>query len=412
MTTELTTADTKAPPLSSPAGAAAVVARIPGFERIRRMRYSRAVAVFLAVHVPLTILLVFFLQIHHTGATKGLTAWDGKWYIRVASGGYPTHFSYKDHLLQYSAIAFFPAYPMLMAAVHTVTGLSVAKAGILISWVAAPVAAAGIYAVLRQFVSENVALCTVALWGSIPIAYIELLAYTESTYTAFAAWSLYALVRKRWLTAGLLAGLAGLTHSTAVVLIGVVGLAALVELWQRRADGPGALWRPAAACLLAPAGILGFFLYLWQHTGIMDAWFRSERAGSWNASFDFGRQTITVLWHQVSEQHSYGKAAGPYIVATAVIVPLAVSVIALWRRRVLSWPLLVWVTLSLLSTVTTSGIYSSKARFLLPLFPLLLPAGGVLSRAPRSTRLATFGVLVIVTASVGVFFLKLAGAAP
>lgn len=410
MTTELTTADAPAArPLS---GQAAVAARIPGFERIRRMRYSRAVGVFLAVHLPLTILLVFFLRIHHTGMTKGLTAWDGKWYMQIAAQGYQRHFVYRHHILQYSSIAFFPAYPMLMAAVHTVTGLSVGKAGILISWVAAPVAAAGIYAVLRQFVTENVALCTVALWGSIPVAYIEALSYTESLYTAFAAWSLYALVRKRWLTAGLLSGLAGLTHSTAVVLIGVVGLAGLIELWQRRGDGLAALWRPAVACVLAPAGILGFFLYLWQHTGLADAWFKSEKAGTWDASFDFGRQTFTVLWHQVTEQQTYGRYAGAYMVATAVIVPLGVSVIALWRRRVLAWQLLVWVTLSLLSTVLTSGIYSSKARFLLPLFPLLLPAGGVLSRAPRSTRLAAFGVLVVVAASVGVFFLKIGDAAP
>jgi hypothetical protein len=409
MTTELTTADAKAQPLSGPTS---VAARIPGFERIRGMRYSRAVGVFLAVHLPLMILLALFLRIHHTDVTKGLTAWDGRWYIQIATRGYQTHFVYKHHALQYSSIAFFPAYPMLMATVHLLTGLSVGKAGLLISWVAAPVAAAGIYAVLRRFVSENVALCTVALWGAFPMAYIEVLSYTESLYTAFAAWSLYALVRKRWLTTGLLAGLAGLTHSTAVVLIGVVGLAALLELWQRRADGFAALWRPAAACLLAPAGILGFFLFLWYHTGIADAWFRSEKAGSWDASFDFGRQTLTVLWHQVSEQQTYGKSTASYLVATAVIVPLTVSVVALWRRRVLGWQLLVWVTLSLISTMTTSGIYSSKARFLLPLFPLLLPAGGVLSRAPRSTRLATFGVLVVVGASVGVFFLKLSGAAP
>lgn len=409
MTTELTTADAPARPLPSPIAAAA---RIPGFERIRGMRYSRAVGVFLAVHLPLTILLVFFLRIHHTDMIKGLTAWDGKWYKQIAAQGYQYHFVYRDHKLQYSSIAFFPAYPMLMAAVHAVTGLSVGTAGVLVSWIAAPVAAAGIYAVLREFVTENVALCTVALWGAFPLAYIEALAYTESLYTAFLAWSLYALVRKRWLMAGLLAGLAGLTHSTAVVLIGVVGLAALVEIWQRRAEGPGALWRPVAACVLAPAGILGFFLYLWHHTGIKDAWFRSEKAGSWDASFDFGRQAATVLWHQVSEQQTYGKATGAYMVATAVIVPLTVSVVALWRRRVLSWPLLVWVTLSLLSTMLTSGIYSSKARFLLPLFPLLLPAGGVLSRAPRSTRFAVFAVLVVVAASVGVFFLKVGDTAP
>jgi Gpi18-like mannosyltransferase len=409
MTTELTTADATAQPLSGPAAAAA---RIPGFDRIRGMRYSRAVGVFLAVHVPMMILLVLFLRLHHTGLEKGLTAWDGRWYKLIAANGYQYHFAYKHHVLQYSSIAFFPGYPMLMAAVHAVTGLSVGSAGILISWVAAPVAAAGIYAALRQFVAENVALCAVALWGVLPIAYIEVLAYTESTYTAFAAWGIYALVRKRWLTAGLLAGLAGLTHSTAVVLIGVVGLAALVELWQRRGDGFAALWRPAAACLLAPAGILGFFLFLWEHTGIADAWFKSEKAGTWDASFDFGHQTFSVLWHQVSEQQNYGKSTPAYLVATAVIVPLAVSVVALWRRRVLSWQVLVWVTLSLASTVLTSGIYSSKARFLLPLFPLLLPAAGVLSRAPRSTRYATFGVLAVVAASVGVYFLRLSGAAP
>ena len=74
--------------------------------------------------------------------------------------------------------------------------------------------------------------------------------YTETLFTALAAWSLFAVMRRRWLTAGVLCLAAGLTRSVAIALIAAVGLAALVAVCRRR-DG----WRPWVGGALAPLGV-------------------------------------------------------------------------------------------------------------------------------------------------------------
>src|SRR4029453_11972485 len=93
--------------------------------------------------------------------------------------------------------------------------------------------------------------------GTLPHAIVENMAYTEGLFTALAVWSLLAVLRAQWLTAGTLCLLAGLTRPTAVGLIAAVGLAALVAAVGRR-DG----WRPWAAMALAPLGYVGYLVWV------------------------------------------------------------------------------------------------------------------------------------------------------
>jgi hypothetical protein len=56
-----------------------------------------------------------------------LTGWDGQWYVKIATEGYqydPRH---------QSSVAFFPAYPVLVAMVHEATSLPVHIAGLVVS---------------------------------------------------------------------------------------------------------------------------------------------------------------------------------------------------------------------------------------------------------------------------------------
>ena len=73
-------------------------------------------------------------------------------------------------------------------------------------------------------------------------------------------WTLVALLNRRWLTAGALVLLAGTVRSTALALIAAVAVAVLTALIQ---DAPtrqriALWWRPVAALLLAPLGLLGY----------------------------------------------------------------------------------------------------------------------------------------------------------
>ncbi|MGV9804472.1 hypothetical protein [Micromonospora chersina] len=90
--------------------------------------------------------------------------------------------------------------------------------------------------------SRRVGLTLVALWALLPHAVVQNMAYTETIFTALVAWTLYALLRRQWLTAGLLCLVAGLSRPTATTVAAAVGLTALVAI-VRRQDG----WRPWAA---------------------------------------------------------------------------------------------------------------------------------------------------------------------
>ena len=399
------------PELTAPDGAGRW--RIPGIpagvtDRISSWRYTKPVVAFYTVHVPMTILVLiiaFYHGKHNVSAI--LTEWDGHWYEQIATQGYTTHLHYLyDGSLDYSNLAFFPLLPALMRAMHLTTGLNVEYCGIIISWICAAFAAAGIYATLSRYLSKNTAVIAVVLWALVPPSYVESMAYTETMFTAFAAWALYALVQKKWLTSAVLVFFAGLAHSTVVILIAVLGLSALLEIVRRRRDGLGALWRPAAAIVIAPAGFLLFLGYLWEHTGLWNAWFKAEQGGTWKANFDFGDQALSILWRQFLWRDVNDTHFLPYLLATGVIVPAVLCNISLLRRRQLAWEILLWTTLSVVFTMGSAGVYSSKPRFLLPLFPLLLPVAQELAKRQRKTQVGVVVLLILAGAWFGGLFLS------
>jgi Gpi18-like mannosyltransferase len=375
-------------------------------ERLRTWRYTSPLIAFYGVHIAMTVFMLVITLYHHKHIGSVLTEWDGRWYEQIARHGYSWHLTYNvDGSLGYSNLAFFPLLPLLMRAMTVVTDLKVEYTGILISWICAAFAATGIYTLLSRYVSKRAALLAVVLWAVVPPSYVESMDYTETMFTAFAVWALYALVQKKWLTSAILIFFAGLTHSTVVILVAVLAIAALVEIHQRRGDGLRALWRPAASILIAPSGFLVFLLYLWKHTGLWNAWFLAEQGGSWKANFDFGDQALSTLWRQFLWRDIDGIHFVPYLLATAVIVPAIVCNISLLRRRLLPWEILLWTTMSVIFTMGSAGVYSSKPRFLLPIFPLLVPFAQELARRPRKTQIVAIAMLVIFGAWFGGYFL-------
>lgn len=392
--------------------------RVPGVpdrfvDRVGSWRCTRPVLAFYGVHIVLTLLMLVITFYHHKHFSGALTEWDGHWYKQIAQHGYAQQLTYLPNgQLGYSNLAFFPLFPATMWVLTLGTGHGIAYAGILVSWICAGIAAAGIFALLNRYVSKYTALMAVVLWGVIPPAYIESMAYTETMFTALTVWALYALVQKRWLTSAFLVFLAGLTHSTVVILVGVVGLAALVEIYRRRRDGLRELWRPIAAIVIAPAGFALFLAYLWQRTGLWNAWFKAEAGGSWKANFDFGDQTVSTLVRQFLWRDAGSMHFVPYLLATVVIVPAILCNVSLLRRRLVSWELLLWTTLSVIFTMGSAGVYSSKPRFLLPIFPLLIPLAQEVAKRPRKTQIAIIAMCVVFGAWFGGYFLTNAVGAP
>ncbi|MDV9177469.1 glycosyltransferase family 39 protein, partial [Streptomyces sp. W16] len=174
-------------------------------------RAAPALLGYAAVRALGLVVLAVWSAARGKSAHTLLTArWDALWYTRVADLGY----GYEVRLPNgdvHSNLAFFPLLPWLERFMHAVSPLSYADGGLVVSLLASLAAAWGIFAVAEHVYGRRAGVCAVLLWAVLPVGIVQSMAYSESLFTALAAWSLYAALTGRWPTAGALALLAGLT---------------------------------------------------------------------------------------------------------------------------------------------------------------------------------------------------------
>ncbi|MGC4896205.1 hypothetical protein [Micromonospora sp. DT31] len=359
---------------------------------LRRLRdAARSAAPALATYTlaRLVGLVVVYLWARNTGRSpfEQLTRADGGWYLAIARHGYDGYEKTQSNM------AFFPLYPGLTAGLERITPFGPRESALIVAWLAGLAAAWGLYAIGAHLHDRRTGVLLAALWGAVPHAVVESMGYSESLFTALAAWTLYALLRGRWVTAGLVCLFAGLTRPTASSLIPVVGLAALLAILRRR-DG----WRPWIALLLAPAGWLAYLAWVGAQTGRIDGWFHIQSAG-WGTRFDFGVYTVDR-----GQQALVQVAAVPLLVVTVVaLLSIMFFVLSVLDRQ--PWQLLLYSGLMLVTTLGAAGYYHSKARFLLPAFPLLLPAAVGLARAGWARAATVLVTLVAFSAYFGGYLL-------
>lgn len=300
-------------------------------------------------------------------------SWDSRWYLGIAAHGYVRTQHVRPSVVR-SDLAFFPLYPGLVHSLATLTPLSGGGAGLVVSWTAAAAAACGIYAIGAHLYGRAVATALVLLWGLLPHSVVLTMAYTEPVLTAFAAWSLYAVLTGRWVWAGTLAALAGLSRPNGFAVAAAVLAAAAYEVWRGRGRVSHRLWTGAA---LAPLGWGSYVLWVGRREGdLLHGYFRVQRL--WGSTFDLGHGSLHSIKHQLLH-------GGPFAFAmTMVIVATGVLLYALLVADRPPLPLLVYSGVLLLIAVGGSGFFESKPRFLLPAFPLLLPPARALVRTARA----------------------------
>ncbi len=367
-----------------------------------RLLPGAATALALFAGVRLAGIAAIVLANHLSGrpALRSLAhSWDSRWYLHIAEFGYGT----RAHVLASTGAvqrdwAFFPLYPGLIRALSTVLPLSPGAAALLIAWSAAGVAAYGIYAIGRLLYGRAVATALVGLWACLPHSVVLGIAYTEPLLTALAAWSLYAVLRDRWLWAGVLAALAGLSRPTGFAVAGAVCAAAGWEIAGRRGRVPSGLWWGA---VIAPLGWVGFVLWVGDRTGdLLGGYFTVQRA--WDSRFDFGAGSLHFLKSLLLHG---GRIVYPLAL---VVVATAVVLFCLLCADRAPLPLVVYAGILLLITICGSGPYASKPRFLVPAFPLLLPLALACGRSwrvrPRNVLLPG-GALALTSVAYGTYLM-------
>ncbi|MEU5536685.1 hypothetical protein [Streptomyces sp. NPDC020362] len=385
-----------------------------------------------------------------------LTArWDSLWYSRVAGPGY----GYEVRLPNgdvHSDLAFFPLLPWLERLLHAVAPLSYADAGFVVGLLSSLAAAWGIFAVadLVHGRSEEgrgapprkgdrgrrVGVCAVLLWAVLPVGIVQSMAYSESLFTALAAWSLYAVLTGRWVSAGALAALAGLTRPVGLAVVAAVWVAGVTSFVrdrstrgahaERTATGDGAhqatrapsstggahgeahapalatgapAWRRALGMALAPLGTAGYVLWVGHRTGQGLLGYLDVQAG-WRNGFDGGYAFARFVADKFTSFPSALAGAG-LTIGVALLIWLYVTGVR--QRQPVA--LLVYTGVVLALALCASSYFGSKPRLLMPAFPLLFPLAGALARLRTSRSVLVTVCVAVVTAVYGAFWLNGSG---
>jgi hypothetical protein len=377
--------DTALEPIES-APAAAVADRAPIGER-GLARFRLAITVYLATRVALVLLAVVEQAIRHVPVIYELANWDGRWFRALALSGYPPHVVHAQ-----TPLGFFPLYPAAMwvlahafgtgsATALTVSGLVISAAGGLVATLLVQELASGWW-------GEATGRRAAVLFCLFPGSVVFSMLYSEGLLLPLAAGCILALERRRWLLAGVLAGLATATEPDALALVPVCAVAAVIA-W-RRTGTRRALVAPA----LSLTGIAAFAAYLWAHTGTPLANYYAQHYG-WGEKTD-----LFALVHQarsLADEISFAHFNHPTInlnlvAGLAGAVFLAAGAVLLARcRRTVSVEALVWTGAIGLLTLTSEYV-PPNPRLLITAFPVVV----VFARAVRGRWLLPInGALLI-----------------
>lgn len=345
-----------------------------------------------------------------------LATWDGWWYQQIAAHGYhpalvPVPGATGLITLEGNSAAFFPLYPALMRLVSSCTGLGLLGAGLVVSVAASFVAALAVHAVTARISGRRAGLAAAGLWAVWPGSGMEWSGYSESLYIALAAWACYAVMRRNWLTAGLLTCAAGLTRPTATALIAALTLAALAELLRLRraprrpgglprpdASGRDAVLRPLAAVAIAPVGLAGYLGWVGYRMGDYSGYFKLQD-GAWAHTFDYGRHTFKVFASLMVGHYDYLYACPFEDVIAAGTVLLALIVLPLLFRLRPPLVLTVYTLLTIALVLGSQQIFGNVSRYLLPAFPLLVPCATAMRRLSTPVLCTVLAIAALASGS-------------
>ncbi|MFG2376205.1 hypothetical protein ACGFY9_32630 [Streptomyces sp. NPDC048504] len=387
-------------------------------------RAAPALLGYAAVRALGLVVLAVWSAARGKSAHTLLTArWDALWYTRVADLGY----GYEVRLPNgdvHSNLAFFPLLPWLERLMHAVTPLSYADGGLTVSLLASLAAAWGIFAVVEHVYGRRAGVCAVLLWAVLPVGIVQSMAYSESLFTALAAWSLYAVLTGRWLTAGTLALFAGLTRPVGLAVVAAVWVAGITSFTgvasrstgfapragssfvrdRSTAPVPGArVWPRALGMALAPLGAAGYVLWVGHRTGKGPLGYLDVQAG-WRNGFDGGAAFARFVGEKFTSFPSALAGVG-LIVGVGLVLWLYVVGV----RQGQPLPLLVYTGVVTALALCASSYFGSKPRLLMPAFPLLLPLALALARLRTSRSAWVVGGVAVASAAYGAFWLNGSG---
>lgn len=320
---------------------------------------ARPFGIYLASRCVVLISIWFASRINPPiSVGSSLTGWDGAWYMQVADQGYPAVLpQLPTGLVAQNNTAFFPLYPLTVRAVGLL-GFSTRISGLLVAGIAGLATVLLLWLLLRRVWDAEAADRGVALFCFFPGAMVLSMTYSEPLMLALVLGCLLALHSRRWLLAGVLAGLCTACRPNALALVLACAWAAAVAIKQRRE------WRSLVAPLLAPTGFIAFQGFVWARTGAIDSWWRTQNQG-WGEKL-----SASAAWDRIEATIRQPLQDVNLTLAAVGTLVIAVLLVFLWKAK-LPGPAVAYA-LGIVVLALLSHTLGARPRFVFTAFPLVV----------------------------------------
>lgn len=346
-----------------------------------RVPFVRAIVVYVALRIATLVTVIVANLFTHNGLINDLSIWDGAWFLRAVNHGYPSQLPMADGHVLANPIALFPLFPLCMRALSVVTGVSAAAVGLVLSALAGMAAVVAVGRLALEYTDRPRAERAALLFALAPGSFVFSLIYNEGLVITFACLGLIALMRRRWLAAGLVGAVATATSPVGLVFALCCAVSAIVAI-RRDRD-----WRSLVAPLLAPIGFVAWMAYLWVHTGNVRSWQLTERDG-WN-SFPSLLYPFRIIAKFISNPIS-PTMTGQILFAGTVLCVVGLF-IALRER--MPFELLTYAAGAVFLFAISSPV-GLRPRFVMLAFPLTIAAATHWNGKRFWTLMAASGVLL------------------
>lgn len=223
-----------------------------GRELWQQLLFSR-LALLMVGWIALAVLPWQYYSPTYNPATNPLVLmwirWDALWYTGIAAHGYWTQ-----------ALAFFPLYPLLIAAGHFVFRMSFDLSAVVISNIALVLFVVTFYRLVREYYPDAVARRAVWMALMFPTAFYMSAGYTEALFLWLTTAAFLAARRGQFWVAGMFGFFATLTRNEGLF----VAFPFLWAYWQRYRFR---ITRNIIPIVLIPLALGVFMIYQWRDFG-------------------------------------------------------------------------------------------------------------------------------------------------
>lgn len=312
--------------------------------------------------------------------------WDSTLYGAVADRGYPP----PGQTCCYQA--FFPGFPWIMRNTAPAFGGNLFVAGFVVTQLAAAVAAVLLWRLTADVTkSERASLLAVLFLAVTPMSVFLTVVYSEAIFLALSLAAWLCGRHRRWVYAGVLAGLACTIRINGLFLV-----AALAVLYVTT-DRDGRRWRPRPGVLTLASGplfVLGWMSWLHHRTGVWNAWTVAQQQG-WNRAAAWPWVGARDAIHNIAIARTLPLLVSRWVDCAAMVLIVVLPLVFIRMRL---WPEATLLTLGALPLVFSTTFVSSP-RYLLVWFPVYVLLA---QRVDGRPRLALTAAAVSALAMLGV----------